>query len=133
MKNGKQVHACFDTGAEPKQFMCKIPKCGNGTNYDSIVNVKSLFGRKNDGSPDYCKMEPLLNNWSEGHCDPSSYNMSAPKTDYCHDSYESLYVAPFEMEQSVVTEFGLFCEKEFMVSIRQFQLRENRLKIKVCF
>ena len=115
-----QISCASDSGAEPKEFMCKISQCGNYTDYSSLVDDKSLFGRKNDGSPDYCKMEPLVENFykSKGLCSQSSFNMSAPKTDYCHGSYENLYVAPFEMEQSVVTEFGLFCDKELLVSFK---------------
>jgi len=102
------------TGYEPDSFMCRVKGCSNETDYSSLVQHDEIFGKKQDGGVDHCKIHPLRHNYYQPGgelCTNTSFDLSLrpvgpPK--YCGD-HEDVVYAPFAMKQTFVTEFGLIC------------------------
>lgn len=91
--------------------------CGPKTDYEALVS-KNLYGTNDEnGKTDYCKMYPLKRNTSQSEvCTGDSFDISSQLQDYCKD-YNDVTYAPFYMTSSIVTDFGLICDHEFMVAL----------------
>ena len=100
------------TGLEPTGgFVCNVSQCGPGTNYDVLLeDAKQLFDKDN-----FCEMRPLRTNFDGGACSPSSFNLTAETVTYCKN-YQDVTYGPSYMTSSIVTEFGLICSREYLVS-----------------
>ena len=78
-------------------------------------------------SIDYCKLRPLRvegNRLATVHpgqsdgellCTSSSFDFDKAPRQYCSPGYDEVYYAPFPMNQTFVTEFGLICSDQYMV------------------
>jgi len=109
------------TGYEPNGFMCHVNGCSDETNYSSLVLHPEIFGEKSDGNPDYCKIHPFRHNYLQypprGElCTNTSFDYSQRPQKYCSD-YEDVVYAPFAMNQTFVTEFGLICDEQYKVGL----------------
>jgi len=116
------------TGYEPEAFMCHVEGCSQATDYSSLVKQGDLFDNKSD-SIDYCKLRPLRvegNRLATVHpgqsdgellCTSSSFDFDKAPRQYCSPGYDEVYYAPFPMNQTFVTEFGLICSDQYMVGL----------------
>ena len=101
--------------------MCRVAGCSNDTDYvDLASHHPEIFGQKSDGGPDYCKIRPLkqhpyLDYQPRGEtCTNASFDFRQTPQKYCSD-YSDVVYAPFAMNQTFVTEFGLVCDDQYKV------------------
>jgi len=122
----KNTGSCFCSlaipGYEPDQFMRKLSECPNTQDYLSLMSQKHLFGVDQNGATDYCKMRPLKEQRTLGTsgtnqtaCKWTDFDLSIEPSDSYNDPQESFVYAPFLMEDSFATEFGLVCEEKYKV------------------
>jgi len=106
------------TGYEPSAFVCDLPKCGNDTDYMSLVKNSSLFGyNEEDGKTDYCLIRPLKAEIPTGEpCTLDSFDFTKKQQEYCTD-YKNVHYDHFAMDKTVATDFGLICKDQFMVAL----------------
>ena len=99
--------------------MCELSECGNTTDYDELAKTIGLFGKDSEDKIDFCSMYPLKNSHrSSMACTPDNFDLSAsPNPNYCKD-YKKVTYNSFFMKSSVVTDFGLICDNEYMVLLR---------------
>ena len=104
-------------GFEPNEgFVCHMQMCGPNTDYKELIS-KNLYGTNDEnGKTDYCKMFPLKNTSLTGVCEEQSFDTKSQPQVYCQN-YNQVTYAPFYMSSSIVTDFGLICDHEFMVAL----------------
>ena len=101
--------------------MCRVAGCSNDTDYvDLASHHPEIFGQRSDGGQDYCKIRPLkqhpyLDYQPRGEtCTNASFDIRQTPQKYCSD-YSDVVYAPFAMNQTFVTEFGLVCDDQYKV------------------
>lgn len=71
-----------------------------------------IFPNSGEKGQEYCTTFSIMANSSMGHCyfDKSS-------TVYCNPTGDNMVYEAFDMDNTIATEFGLFCDEEFKVAL----------------
>ena len=111
------------TGLEPENgFRCALPCEADDTTFDSIflslhLNKSELFPQKEDGEDDelnYCK--PFIYTQpNTSNCSAEGFNKENQTIDFQDLHCERVLYANFSMDNSLVTDLDLLCNKQFQV------------------
>ncbi len=104
----------FLRGLEPSNgFRCALPCDADNATFESIhLDASILFSKDDNGEFDYCKPHKYVGT-GDKICTPA--NFVNESMDFDVDSCQRILYADFPMDNSLVTDLGLVCDKEFLV------------------
>lgn len=104
------------TGLEPDKFRCIIPECDSGVSDPMFGDVPiGIYPLDDDDEKDYCKYYPPRENATQDTCNMySSFDLTSRAIE-CDTKQGNFIYDDFEMDFTVVTEFDLVCDDQFMV------------------
>ena len=91
-------------GLSPSKFRCRIPQCDYSNS--TVMQYGDIFPNKEDKGNEFCTTYGIIANSSVGHC---YFNHCS--SEKCTPTSENVIVESFDMENTITTEFGLFCDR----------------------
>ena len=96
-------------GLQPPKYRCEIPQCDSDN--ASVLEYGDIFTKNSDGSTNYCQTLSIVPNSTKDRCIFDDNGVR----DCTHD--QDIIFEPFEMSNTIVTEFKLYCDEEFKVAL----------------
>ena len=78
----------------------------------TVMQYGDIFPNKEDKGNEFCTTYGIIANSSVGHC---YFNYSS--REQCTPTSENVIVESFDMQNTITTEFGLFCEQKYKVAL----------------
>jgi len=110
--DGVQILLFSLTGISPGRYRCQLTECNNDNGSYFPEDDRLFYPFTESGKPNYCQhFKPRVN--PDLSCDFSNLIMDNKSKVDCH-SDDTFYYDKFAMDNSVITDFNLVCDKSIL-------------------